>query len=199
MLETKDHILKAAFILFLEKGYKAVTMSDLERETGLTKGAFYHYFKSKEEIFIEVIDEFHLSQHSYDTSEFENSCTFSEFIDFQINSIIQHISNIRAFSNIVNPDPFFVSLIMEARKYYPDYVEKAKVQSKASIMKWKKKIESAQAIGEIRPDIDPEIMAESMTSIGMSMFKYLMMKETPEFALDILKRQYAQIYSLIKL
>ena len=66
-------------------------------------------------------------------------------------------------------------------------------------MKWKKKIEFAQLNGEIRSDVDPEIMAESMTSIGMSMFKYLIMEETPEFVLDILKRQYAQFYSLIKL
>ncbi len=63
MTDTKDHILRTAFSFFIKKSYKAVTMSDLEKATGLTKGAFYHYFKSKEEIYIEVIDKYYLANH----------------------------------------------------------------------------------------------------------------------------------------
>lgn len=199
MLETKDHILKTAFILFLKKGYKAVTMSDLERETGLTKGAFYHYFKSKEEIFVDVIDKFHLSQRNYTPFEFEDPSTLSEFIDHQINDIVLKVSNIRKFADIEDPDPFFISLIMDARKYYPGFTEKAKVSSKAMVMMWENRIKHAQENHEIRSDIDPNTMAESMISIGMSMFKYLMIKESPEFAINLLTRQFAQIYTLIKL
>ena len=199
MLETKEHILKVAFILFLKKGYKSVSMHDLEEETGLTKGAFYHYFKSKEEIFVEVIDKYHLSQRNYTISDFEAICTFSEFINYQINEIVLKVSNIREFAEIENPDPFFISLIMEARKYYPGFTEKVKDSSKAIVMKWENKIKQAQKNHEIRSDIDANIMAESMISIGMSMFKYLMIKETPEFAVNLLKQQYIQIYSLIKL
>ena len=199
MLETKDHILKVAFILFLKKGYKSVTMHDLERETGLTKGAFYHYFKSKEEIFIEVIDKHHLSKRKYTITEFEANCTFSEFIDYQIRDIGANVNELRELANIESPDPFFISLIMEARKYYPGFTEKVKDSSKAIVMKWENKIKQAQENHEIRSDIDSRIMAESMISIGMSMFKYLMIKETPEFALNILTQQYAQVYSLIKL
>jgi TetR/AcrR family transcriptional repressor of nem operon len=198
MLETKDHILKTAFILFLKKGYKSVTMQNLEKETGLTKGAFYHYFKSKEEIFVEVIDKYHLSQRNFTSSEFELRCTLSEFIDYQINEIVLKINNIRKLADIENPDPFFISLILEARKYYPGFTEKTKVLSKAVLMMWENKIKLAQESGEIRSDIDSRIMAETMISIGMSMFKYLMVKETPEFAIDILTRQFVQIYNLIK-
>jgi TetR/AcrR family transcriptional repressor of nem operon len=44
MADTRDQILTTAFKLFFEKGYKEVTMSELVKETGLSKGAFYHYF-----------------------------------------------------------------------------------------------------------------------------------------------------------
>ena len=199
MLETKDHILKVAFILFLKNGYKSVSMHDLERETGLTKGAFYHYFKGKEDIFIEVINKYHLSQRKNALSDFEATCTFSEFIDYQIKDIGLQVNEIRNFANIEDPDPFFISLIMEARKYYPGFTDKVKESSVLIIKKWENKIKQAQEKFEIRPDIDPYIMAESMISIGMSMFKYLMVKETPEFALNILKQQYYQVYSLLKL
>jgi len=199
MLETKDHILKTAFILFLKKGYKAVTMQDLEKETGLTKGAFYHYFKGKEEIFIEVIDKYHLSKKAYSISELDDHSSLSEFIHSQIEDIILRVKDLRHLADISNPDPFFISLILEARKYYPGFTEKTKISSKATVLIWENKIKHAQGNHEIRSDIDPEIMAETMISIGMSMFKYLMINESPEFAIDILKRQFDQVYKLIKI
>ena len=48
---TVEKILKAAQKLFLEKGYDNTTIQDIVDELGgLTKGAIYHHFKSKEDI-----------------------------------------------------------------------------------------------------------------------------------------------------
>ena len=48
---TVEKILEAAQRLFLEKGYENTTIQDIVDELGgLTKGAIYHHFKSKEEI-----------------------------------------------------------------------------------------------------------------------------------------------------
>ncbi|MGC6767561.1 TetR/AcrR family transcriptional regulator [Enterococcus sp. LJL51] len=48
---TVDKILEAAGRLFLEKGYDNTTIVDIVNELdGLTKGAVYHHFKSKEDI-----------------------------------------------------------------------------------------------------------------------------------------------------
>lgn len=48
---TVDKILEVSQRLFLEKGYDKTTIQDIVDELGgLTKGAIYHHFKSKEEI-----------------------------------------------------------------------------------------------------------------------------------------------------
>lgn len=48
---TVDKILEVSERLFLEKGYDKTTIQDIVDELdGLTKGAIYHHFKSKEEI-----------------------------------------------------------------------------------------------------------------------------------------------------
>jgi len=48
---TVDKILEASQRLFLEKGYDNTTIQDIVNELdGLSKGAIYHHFKSKEEI-----------------------------------------------------------------------------------------------------------------------------------------------------
>lgn len=55
--ETVQLILDVAFCLFLEKGYEYTSIQDIiDRLGGLSKGAIYHYFKSKEDILIAVTD-----------------------------------------------------------------------------------------------------------------------------------------------
>lgn len=53
--ETVNLILDVAYKLFLEKGYEKTTVQDIvDNMNGLTKGALYHHFKSKEEVLIGV-------------------------------------------------------------------------------------------------------------------------------------------------
>lgn len=42
--------------LFVEKGYRETTIPDLITATGLSRGGFYHYFTSKEEVLAAAID-----------------------------------------------------------------------------------------------------------------------------------------------
>ena len=53
---TKEHILNVCTHLFLQKGFKEVTMKEIVEKTGMSKGAIYHYFNSKEQLFLEVIN-----------------------------------------------------------------------------------------------------------------------------------------------
>ena len=47
---TVEKILEVSQRLFLEKGYDNTKIQDIADELGMTKGAIYHHFKSKEEI-----------------------------------------------------------------------------------------------------------------------------------------------------
>jgi len=48
--ETKARILKQSGRLFNTQGYKATSISDITTATGLTKGAIYRHFKSKNQL-----------------------------------------------------------------------------------------------------------------------------------------------------
>ena len=54
-LERRDQLLQAALSLFAIKGYHVTKVSDIVKEVGVAQGTFYWYFKSKEEIAIEMI------------------------------------------------------------------------------------------------------------------------------------------------
>lgn len=48
--KTVEQILSISYHLFLKKGYEQTTIQDIINELGMSKGAIYHHFKSKEEI-----------------------------------------------------------------------------------------------------------------------------------------------------
>ena len=55
--ETVARILDVAMRLFVERGYEQTSMQNIIDELGgLTKGAVYHHFSSKEEIFLAAMD-----------------------------------------------------------------------------------------------------------------------------------------------
>lgn len=49
--QTEQAILEAALALMREKGFEAVTVRDVCHRAGITTGAFYHHFRSKEDLF----------------------------------------------------------------------------------------------------------------------------------------------------
>lgn len=61
--QRRSAILRSARREFFEKGFRAVTVDSIARRAELSKGAIYLYFKSKEEIYAQIllrdIDKFH--------------------------------------------------------------------------------------------------------------------------------------------
>ncbi len=48
--ESKTKLLKAAFNVIRAKGYSATTVDDICHAAGVTKGSFFHHFKSKDDL-----------------------------------------------------------------------------------------------------------------------------------------------------
>lgn len=58
---TRQAIEEAAYDLFLEQGYSATSMRQISEKAGIALGGIYNHFKSKDEIFQELI----IDQHPY--------------------------------------------------------------------------------------------------------------------------------------
>ncbi|WAA12867.1 TetR/AcrR family transcriptional regulator [Fervidibacillus halotolerans] len=51
----RQDLLKSAMACFAEKGYQTATIDDIVTHSGMSKGAFYNYFSSKEEIYLTLL------------------------------------------------------------------------------------------------------------------------------------------------
>ncbi len=71
-MNSKEKIAETAFQLFIQNGYKATSISQLVSNSGLSKGAFYHYFESKKAVYEYVIEIYFLSFYkNFDWTSFK--------------------------------------------------------------------------------------------------------------------------------
>jgi AcrR family transcriptional regulator len=59
MNNRKQHVLKMAHQLFIEKGFQATSIQDILDYSGISKGTFYNYFSSKNELLIALFKSIH--------------------------------------------------------------------------------------------------------------------------------------------
>ncbi|HIB37955.1 TetR/AcrR family transcriptional regulator, partial [Mesonia sp.] len=72
-LSKREHILKEAAKLFVEKGYKATSMKDIASVIGVEAASLYNHIKSKQEILVVLLgglaDRFSIGIHEINESK----------------------------------------------------------------------------------------------------------------------------------
>lgn len=56
-MKKKDAILQAASMLFARKGFKDTSMAELSKLTGAAEGTIFYHFKTKEGIFLSILEQ----------------------------------------------------------------------------------------------------------------------------------------------
>jgi len=75
---TKKRIADAARVLFIQKGYKATSIEDIVEVTGSSKGNIYYHFKSKEGLFLYLVEEW---DHDWEHKWLEKESKYETTID----------------------------------------------------------------------------------------------------------------------
>lgn len=95
----RDEIIKVATMQFFENGYEATSVRSILNEVGGEVGMFYHYFKSKDELFQVVVEKF-FDQYREQFYAMVQTCTDKEelvekILNFYLHSMNQfgHISS----------------------------------------------------------------------------------------------------------
>ena len=173
MTDTKAHILDVSLKLFLQKNFKEVTMKEIVDKTGLSKGAFYHYFDSKEQLFYEIIDFFFANILQYDFTELPTDSLYKFYHTYtaQLNTLrFSLINNEEASQEDFISLNFFL-LLFDAFKLFPEFRTNMEAYHRKELEAWTTMIGKARASGEIcSPLTDKQIAQIFMfTSDGLTM------------------------------
>ncbi|MDR2039314.1 MAG: TetR/AcrR family transcriptional regulator [Bacteroidales bacterium] len=195
--DTREHILTVAFDMFMQKGYKGVTMSDLERMTGLTKGAFYHYFKDKAKIFSAALSEKFGKMEFRPDSQWLKDVSLHDFIEAYVTylgKVIHYFHHLQ----INYADLQFSNIVLDAIRFIPDFKENVKRRSSEEITMWERVIFRAKENNEIKSDLETTVLSYTFLSLSHSVQKSIQTGKSGEHALSIIRLQFEQLYHLIK-
>jgi AcrR family transcriptional regulator len=194
MADTKEYIIDEAYKLFLQKSYDSVSISDISNAIGLTKGALYHHFLNKEEIFKAVANKY-LSVINYrDISE---EVSLAGFMDLTIDYVRKIVFTIR-IENMPFVPVNYMSFLIDALRHYPGYAEEKENMFTGEIDKLKLILDRAVRKGEIRNDIDTHVIALTVFSVTVGIAADIFRQKSPEQAIETLRAQMLSLYNLLK-
>ena len=160
MSESREFILKKAFNLFLQKSFKDVTMKDIVTATGLSKGAFYHYFESKEQLYFEIIDRYYLVSFVTDYNDFRKDSLYNfyhDYIDFISNTITNFLGELNKSHSDMNID--FITIMFEALRIFPGFRDRLIKTQSDELKAWTKIVRAARKKGEFASPMTNEQIA----------------------------------------
>lgn len=121
--ERKDEIKQSAIKVFIQKGFRNTTMEDIIFSTTLSKGGFYHYYKSTMQIFFEIMEdsvksrlESAMKRQSYDEISIDVIVDF--FVEKIINDLPQASLYVMFLAECLDNEEFKKELIKMEKDFY---------------------------------------------------------------------------------
>ena len=158
MNKSKEHILNVTFNLFMQKSFKEVTLKEIVEKTGMSKGAFYHYFTSKEQLFLELVNNVFSSVLDVPYTSFSKESLYHFYIDYT-NYFVENLHQQNKSEAEDAPGFNYISLIFDAIRLFPDFQEKLLLSKQVQLNAWKEIVHTARSKGEIKSSMSDEQIA----------------------------------------
>ena len=195
MNDTKAQILQTALKMFLKKSYRDVSLTDIVNEMDLTKGAFYHYYKGKHQIFAEVVKYLYSDVLTIDYTDFPQT-SLSDFYHAYLDRL-QNSHN-KISNSVYEEDSNVFLLISEASRMFSDFTIIHLEQRKKETSAWSEIIEIAIKNKEFKSTVAADDIAVMFLNLrdGVTMNSIFSKKSEIKSLLD-LKRDWDNLYNLL--
>jgi AcrR family transcriptional regulator len=179
---TKERIIDTALLLFEEYGFHAVTVDRIVKESGSSKGGFYHNFKSKDELLYTVHDSF--ITYILDKAEdaYFRYDTPAERLYETVKSFVMMFELYRPHVTVFYQESLYLS---------QDYFVTIKRKRNRYKQMMFRLVEEGIQCGEFRKEIPVPIT--SMAIFGMTNWTYKWYKETGQYSIKEIADIYADI------
>lgn len=184
-MNLRDKVVQSAFDLIILNGLANLSVNDMIKELKMTKGGFYYYFKSKDELICEIIDKYVLG------------ILWCQFKDICIRNVsgdgcLSVKEKLKAFYMII-PNPIIVDdngntikkysiksyffMLYELIDKYPKLSEEYKKYYYENREMLTRILDEGKEKGCVKKEIDSENFAELMLAIRDGLFSIYMVND----------------------
>lgn len=160
-LTSRDKLLESAATLFLDKGYEAISVNDICKHAEVSKGSFYHYFETKQALFLILMENWSsnlmqsiLSQPiSVDSDLKDVLIKMPYHFDTAFAIVPKGFPILVDFWRQAMADPAIWKTAVEPYRYFTGFFMRI--------------VETGQLNGSIRRDVNSEILARLLVGVAM--------------------------------
>ena len=193
--DRREKILLKALELYMIEGYANVSITDLQSALNMGRGTLYYYFKDKDELFQEVVDEFLIKPKQRALDRVKEGAAIPEMIE----AMLYYLNQLKDFRDQVENKNIntsnVVTVMYTAYSRFPELYKKARRLYERELNLWTQAIKNSMRAGAIRGNVPIEITA----------YMFLHIKDGWDpgrtgapMNFDIFPQQYNYLYDLIK-
>jgi AcrR family transcriptional regulator len=142
----RKEILDGARSAFAEHGYEGATVAKLEEATGLSRGAIFHYFENKNDLFVELAIE----------------------MNTRFGDILLERGLDEAFRALTQENPEWLAVLIETEsrmRHDEDFVRRLEAKAADASPRIQQWFEQQQAAGKLRDDVSWKEIGRFTTSL----------------------------------
>ena len=197
----KRELFRVAFKMFILKSFDGVSIPDIEKATGFTRGTIFHYADTKLDLFRQVVEYYVLERQDIERkTQVADDCTLRQFIDTYAKGVERTMETLHDIIGMDVPmrdcSRAYLNMTSQVSVLLPE-VHKAFLNAMAKEEKlWMEVIGRSVENGELQNDVKPTILAKIMMSLfyGRAFQDSLINGMDPK----LLKEEMLAVYEMIK-
>lgn len=197
----KRELFRVAFKMFILKSFDGVSIPDIEKATGFTRGTIFHYADTKLDLFRQVVEYYVLERQDIERKiQVADDCTLRQFIDTYAKGVERTMETLHDIIGMDVPmrdcSRAYLNMTSQVSVLLPE-VHKAFLNAMAKEERlWMEVIARGVENGELRNDVQPAILAKIM----MSLFYGRAFQDSLIDGMDpkLLKEEMLAVYERVK-
>ena len=197
----KRELFRMAFKMFILKSFDGVSIPDIEKATGFTRGTIFHYADTKLDLFRQVVEYYVLERQDIERKiQVADDCTLRQFIDTYAKGVERTMELLHEIIGMDVPmrdcSRAYLNMASQVSVLLPE-VHKAFLNAMAKEERlWIEVIGRGVESGELRSDVQPAILAKIMMSLfyGRAFQDSLINGMDPK----LLKEEMLAVYEMVK-
>jgi TetR/AcrR family transcriptional regulator len=158
--DKRQRVLYSAKRAFADKGFTGANVNEIARDAGISVGALYKYFRSKDDIFLAIIDASRdLIEDTLDSILESESGFYGR---------VEAVLRAAAESSAADPDMVRIYIACTTQEVSPLSAELARKIETASSARYTAMVAEARSKGEIRTDLDDAAAALCLDNLFLS-------------------------------
>lgn len=194
----KETLYNVAFKHFLLHQFKGVTLSEIEEEAGMTRGATFYHARNKKDLFRKVIKHYWIDRQNLTNKLDTKPETLKEFILEYVRAVDKSMKGLHELlgnCTVQQASQAYLSFLLQLRETAPDLHDEYLSNRTNELLFWNDVLRDAAERGEISKDVDTYTFAQTFLYVfyGQTFWEAL----DNGLNVDLLRRNYLKIYDAI--